>query len=326
MKKQTISVVDSGGLFETSGDVPPRKEGSVKLSDLKKEFIEYHTLACHSSKTIATYTGHLQRFLKFSGDVALQQVTQELIKQYTLSLLSQELSSATVRSYLTHLRAFFHWAADKEYVSPKLYQSIILPKTGKKIVKVYNSSEIQEIFEEIKAFPIWIQLRNRLIVALMIDSGLRQNEVSTIRTEEIDFELATVKVHGKGRKERFVPLGKLTQSLLADYLTACPYKEGEYLFKDKLGEPLSNNAIKLFISKLQRKLGYPVSSHKLRHNFATNYVLDQYDAYNYVDIYRLMALMGHEEITTTRNYIHAAQQIIACRSNISHLDQLSLHL
>ena len=264
--------------------------------------------------------------MKFSGDIETEQIDEETIKEYTLSLLSKNLSSATVRSYLTHLRAFFRWAANKEYVSPRLYQSIILPKTGKKIVKVYNNHEIQEIFEEIKASPAWIQIRNRLIVALMLDSGLRQNEVSMLRTNEIDIALATIKVHGKGRKERFVPLGQITQTFLIEYLATCPYKEGEFLFKDKSGNPLSNNAIKLFISKLQRKLGYPVSSHKLRHNFATNYVLDQYERYKHVDIYRLMALMGHEEITTTRNYIHAAQQIIACQSNISHLDQLSLEL
>lgn len=298
----------------------------MKFSEMQNEFMEYHTLACHSEKTIAIYLGHLRRFRQFAGDVEAEQLTEELIKNYALLLLSQKLAIATIHSYLSHLRAFLHWAANKEYISPKLYQSIVLPKVGKKIVKVYSTDEIQEIFEEIKAFPPWIQQRNRLIVALMIDSGLRQNEVSTIRTDEIDFALAAVKVHGKGRKERFVPLGKMTQSILAAYMASCPYKKGKYLFKDKLGGPLSNNAIKLFISKLQRKLGYPISSHKLRHNFATNYVLDQYEAYHYIDIYRLMALMGHEEITTTRNYIHAAQQIIACRSNISHLDQLALSL
>lgn len=298
----------------------------MKFSKAFEEFIEYHTLAYHSDKTIETYCGHLTRFLKFSSVEELSEITEDVIKQYTLSLLSQKLSPSTVRSYLSHLRAFFHWSSEKGYMSPKLYKSMVLPKPGKKVVKVYNPDEIREIFGTIKAFPLWIQTRNRLIVALMIDSGLRQNEVSTIRVDAIDFELATVKVHGKGRKERFVPLGNLTQRLLAAYISSCPYKEGEYLFKDKVGSPLTNNAIKLFISKLQRKLGYPVSSHKLRHNFATNYVLDQYDAHNHVDIYRLMTLMGHEDVITTQNYIHVAQQIIACKSNISHLDQLPLDI
>lgn len=298
----------------------------MKLSDILIRFIEYQTLSGHSDKTITAYIGHLKRFSDFVGDPAADKLTEEQIYAYMLHLSQQtpKLAAATIRSYLAHLKALLHWAGEKGYVAPNLYKTIILPKVGKKVVKVYSEDEIRQIFDTIKAFPHWIEVRNKLIVALMLDSGLRQNEVSTLQTADIDLNLRAVKVYGKGNKERFVPLGELSLALLSEYMRLCPYRKGIFLFKDKLGEPITNNAIKLFINKLQRKLGYPISSHRLRHNFATNYVLDQYAEYKAIDIYRLMALMGHEEMSTTRNYIHTAQQIIACRSNISHLDRIGL--
>lgn len=296
----------------------------MKLSEVQKRFIENQTLAGHSDRTITAYTGHLKRFTDFVGDPDAETLGEQQIYDYMLRLSRQtpKLAAATIRSYLGHLKALLHWAAEKEYLDPKLYKYIILPKVGKKVIKVYSADEIRQIFDTIKATPHWIEVRNKLIVALMLDSGMRQNEVATLQSAEVDFTLRAVKVHGKGNKERFVPLGEVSLTLLYEYLKICPYKEGIFLFKDKCGEPITNNAIKLFVSKLQRKLGYPLSSHKLRHNFATNYVLDQYAEHQSVDIYRLMAIMGHEEMVTTQNYIHTAQNIIACQSNISHLDRI----
>ena len=73
---------------------------------------------------------------------------------------------------------------------------------------------------------------------------------------------------------------------------------------------------------VQKKLPFEFSSHKLRHNFATNYLLDQYERFGQMDIYQLMAIMGHEDISTTRRYLHEANGILAVRGCISHLDKV----
>ena len=85
---------------------------------------------------------------------------------------------------------------------------------------------------------------------------------------------------------------------------------------------MTNNAVKIFVNKLSKEVGFELSSHKLRHNFATNYCIDQYEEVGQVDIYRLMILMGHEDIETTRRYLHHANEIIGARSCISHLDKV----
>lgn len=299
----------------------------MKLSTVYEDFVIYHTLQGHSEKTIGSYNGAIKKFINFAGDITLGKLNYELIAQYTLSLYGQQpkLANATIRSYLVHLRAFIHWLSNRGYIrDTKLYSKIIPPKAGKKVVQIYSTEEIKSIFAAIKATPEWIAARNRLIVAFMLDAGMRQSEVATVLKENIDISHKIIKVHGKGDKERYVPMGQLTEQMLDEYIKACPYELKHELFVGKNGEPITNNTIKLFISKLQRKMDIKLSSHKLRHNFATNYIIDQYDEHNTVDIYRLMYLMGHEELSTTQGYLHMAQQYLACRSNISHLDKICI--
>lgn len=131
----------------------------------------------------------------------------------------------------------------------------------------------------------------------------------------------TIKVLGKGAKERLVPLGNLAKKLLEDYLSACPYSS-DYVFLDKFGLPLSGNAIRLFVSKLKKKLNFDLSSHKLRHNFATNYCINHLKKDGSSSIYDLSILMGHESIETTKKYEHFAHELIAAQNNISHLDKI----
>lgn len=90
----------------------------------------------------------------------------------------------------------------------------------------------------------------------------------------------------------------------------------------RTGKELTCNAVKHMMFSIQRKLPFEFSSHKLRHNFATNYCIDQYEKTGQIDIYKLMLLMGHEDIETTRVYLHHANQIIASKMNISHLDKV----
>ena len=116
--------------------------------------------------------------------------------------------------------------------------------------------------------------------------------------QDVNFDSNILKVCGKGNKER--------------------------VFVGRRGQNLTCDAVKHMISKLAAKLPFEFSSHKLRHNFATNYCLDQYEKYGQVDIYRLMILMGHENINTTRRYLHFANQLIAVKTNSSHIDGILL--
>lgn len=292
----------------------------MKLQEVFDNFILSREMADLSPKTISDYRQFVSSFIAFVGaEKDFETLSQADIYSYLSWLMKRPLSKSSRATYIRHVKIFLRWS-ENEYGSA-LYKakSVKVPRSPRRSVRIYSDDEVAQIFKAIDSDADWIVLRNKCIIALMYDSGLRQSEVCTLRKSRISFADNRMTVHGKGDKERTVPLGKLTQRFMREYLALCPYDQ-DYVFVSRRGSALTCNAVKLFISKLAHSLPFELSSHKLRHNFATNYCLDQYEKYGQIDIYRLMYLMGHEDIETTKRYLHFAYEIIASRGCISHLD------
>ena len=117
-------------------------------------------------------------------------------------------------------------------------------------------------------------------------------------------------------------MGQISLQLLDEYIALCPYRDVKFVFCDRFGNQLSGNAIRLFVHRLERQLGFPLSSHKLRHNFATNFCIDNLRKTGNSHVYDLSILMGHESIDTTKKYEHFAHKMIAAENGISHLDNV----
>lgn len=274
-----------------------------------------------SEKTICCYTQFVTPFLNFLGITTnVSDITKVNVYSYIDSLFKRDISRATLATYVRHVKVFLNWL-EIEYNIDLSAQSIKVPKTPKKVLHIYDDSEIREIFSVVHADKEWITLRNKAMIALMLDSGLRQNEVCTLLRCDVSYRTNTLKICGKGNKERIVPLGQLSQYFMKEYEKLCPHENSRF-FVARNGGVVTCDSVKHFMYRLGRTLPFEFSSHKLRHNFATNWCLDQYEKHGTVDIYRLMVLMGHEEVNTTRRYLHFANQIIASKSNISHLDKV----
>ena len=286
-----------------------------------EEFILSRQLADLSPKTINDYVQFVTPFVQAVGSQkALMLLSQEDITDYIGGIMKKPLSKSTRATYIRHIKVFLKWLHDNYDVQYN-YKRIKVPKNPKKNVRIYSTDELEEIFAHIYAENEWLTVRNKCIVALMYDSGLRQSEVCTLERSRVSFSENRMVVTGKGNKERTVPLGCLTACFMHEYLALCPYTSNR-VFVNRHGEPLTCNAVKLLISKLSNSLPFELSSHKLRHNFATNYCIDQYETFGQIDIYRLMVLMGHEDIETTRRYLHHANEIIGTKNCISHLDKV----
>ena len=284
-------------------------------------FILSRQLADLSPKTIYDYRLFITPLVRFLGaDRDIMDVMQTDIQSYISTLLNKRLSKATRATYIRHCKIFLRWAG-KEYGANFDAKAIKVPKSPKRNVRIYTDAEIKQLFNSIRSSCEWLEYRNKSIIALMYDSGLRQAEVCGLLKANISFPCNLMTVRGKGDKERTVPLGNLAKRFLSKYLDGCPFVS-DYVFVDLNGDPLSGNAVRLFVSRLAASLPFELSSHKLRHNFATNYCLDQYRQNGQVDIYRLMYLMGHEDVSTTRRYLHMANEILASQSHISHLDNI----
>lgn len=296
----------------------------MKFDKTIENYIAYHKILCHTEKTITNYIDVVTMFDNVVCPNDYCKICFRDIEKFQKHLTTRNISTATKGTYLRHIKAFVHWLGEYEYISEKeLYKRIKIPKMPKKNVKIYSDVEIKQIFESVNVESAWLTARNKLVLSLMLDSGLRQNEVCSIKNKDIDIVGGILNVHGKGNKDRLVPIGILTLKYLKEYQVACPY-ESEHLLLNRNGKDLTNNAVKVFINKMKKELGFEFSSHKLRHNFATNYLLDHYNKYGYFDTYTLMILLGHEEISTTDRYVHFVKQYIATRQRVSHLDKVFL--
>lgn len=296
----------------------------MRFTEVLEDYIDYHKSLCHTEKTIQSYIEILVSFDKIVTLADYTQISFKDIKKYQKHLNSKNLSIATVGSYLRHLKAFVSWLEEFDYIKDdKLHTRIKIPRMPKKNVKIYTDAEIKKIFDIVETESTWLTARNKLIISLMLDSGLRRNEVCMIKHIDINYFDNLLNVHGKGNKDRLVPLGSLTLKYLREYNRNCPF-DSDFLLVSRRGDPLTNNAIKLFITKMKDELGFELSAHKLRHNFATNYIIDHYNKYGHFDSYTLMILLGHEDISTTERYVHYAKQFIATRERCSHLDKVFL--
>ncbi len=278
-------------------------------------------------RSIENYEKFVRRFISVVGNPELEDLNYTVVQDYLVGLYQAKLSKATIGTYIRHLRVFFRYLESEKYIED-ISSKIKPPKQPKKLVRIYTDEEIKQIFEVIDIIPDWMRYRNCAVIALMLDSGLRLNEVCGIGVSDYDIRQGFILIHGKGDKERLVPVGQFAKYYLRRYMAAVPVilpeGEGNYLFVNRDGSPLTRNAVKLLVQKLKNRLPFEFSCHKLRHNFATNYCIDEYTSHGQVDIYKLMILLGHEDIQTTRRYLHLANQIILSKSNVSHLDKIFL--
>lgn len=277
-----------------------------------------------SEKSIEDYDEFVGRFVRFyPNNMEVEQLQQSDIEDYILQTVSAPLSKSSISTYIRHAKVFLKWLTLNYYVKFN-YHRIKVPKATGKHVKIYDDNDVKAIFSAVSHdfYRYWLTIRDKAIISLMLDSGLRQNEVCCIMRKDFYNDFQRLVVHGKGDKYRVVPLGSFSRKLIREYLDKCPYKNVDYLFCDKVGNQLTRNAVKLLISKLARKLPFELSSHKLRHNFATNWCIDQYQKRGSVDVVQLMYIMGHSDVKTTQRYLHLANEIIAGDATISHLDKV----
>lgn len=294
----------------------------MDLIKAKQDFLQYEKMIGSQPKTIDHYSAVIDLFFNVSvypdSDLSLQNVYK-----FADYMNDKGLSVGTKANYLRHIKAFYHFLCRSSIIAEKtLWQEIRLPKSEKKIVQVYDEMEISEIYAASSVDPDWLAARNRCIISIMLDCGLRQTEV--VKLAFSDVSGSVILVHGKGRNDRIVSKGLKLQSDLNKWLLLRPVAvcDTDRLFLSRSRKPITNDTIKMLFQHITKEVGYSVSSHRLRHNFATNFLLDSYEKNGWFDSYSLMTLMGHEDLKTTERYLHYCQQVIACRNAHSHLDKI----
>lgn len=265
------------------------------------DFLIEQQVRGNSPKTQKHYFRCLGLFERFQSpknpDISAVSVSD--CKAYYIHLSNRNVSSVTVQTYIRALRAFLSWCCLEGYISENIPKKFRLPKAQKKKIDILTDSEVEQLFRCLSGRD-FISVRNYCIVALMIDSGLRLNEVVTIRRDKIHIAEGYAIVNGKGNKERFVPLGLNSKRALLRYCAIVPNKEKEtpLFVKDTL-IPIKESTVKQLFRKLKSRSGIPrLHPHLLRHTFATRYIERG------GDIYSLQSILGHTSLEMVKKYVH----------------------
>ena len=209
------------------------------------------------------------------------------------------LSTISIQSYVRALRAFLTWCWQEGYTDTNLSEKYRLPKAKKPVIDVLTNSEIKSIMS---CFNIRqpVGLRNYCICSLMLDSGLRMNEVTTLNMNHAHLPENYIIVDGKGNKQRIVPIGLHTKKHLIKYSSLRPDGlEHESFFLQVNTTPLKNSTVKQLFRKLKIQANIPrLKAHLLRHTFATRYLE------NGGDIYSLQVILGHTSLEMVKRYVH----------------------
>ena len=292
------------------------------------EFLQYHKKIANKSNSIDNYYFQIKPFFKFVGPgFDTDDLSIELILEYNDYLHNSPnkngkiYSQGSISSYMRTVRIFCKWLAERKGIDI-YYKDIPVKKMIARESPIYTDEELLKILETCKSSIKCIGVRNKLCIILMYDSGLRQIELTRIKISDIDRVRKRIKVFGKGDKYRYAPLHTPTIEYIDLYISLCPHSISDTLLLSDDGSNLTGNAIRIMTNKIKHKLNFPFSSHILRHNFATNYLLDKYEMTKQLDIEGLRVIMGHISPSTTRIYIHIVESLIACRDAPSHFEKI----
>jgi integrase/recombinase XerC/integrase/recombinase XerD len=287
----------------------------MNLPDAVDKFLLEQQLRGNTEKTIQGYRGYLRRFtayLSASGVTELQYMTIDHIHNYQLYINNKpnergrgdKLARRSVQTYVRHIKVFVGYCYEQNFVTVDLRPKIRIPKAERPVIEILTDEEVDNILSHFQQTEMG--LRNRAIICLMLDCGLRRGEITSIRREDMNFDKRYVMVMGKGRRGRIVPLGKAMCEALRDYLCvrrqAVGLDSDEYVFITCNRTPIKNNTLGLLMRRLKQKTGIKrLRAHLLRHTFATNYLL-----HGLGDVYELSRLLGHSDIKMTEKYLQLA--------------------
>lgn len=268
-----------------------------------------------SVRTLRNYSHALNAFEDWRGDAfkSWRDCTADDFRQYLFELMKQELARATIRLRFAALRSFYKFLVHRCGLAASPLMEIQLPKPERKLPVVLTLSQMEQLLEiplKMETDPraqSWQPARDVAILELFYSSGLRVSELVALDVRDADFLSETLRVFGKGNKERMVPIGSHAMLALQKYRQQAAVHEGPLFInknKDPLKRRLSARSVQLLLKKYlaATDIAFDVTPHKLRHTFATH-MLD-----HGADLRSVQTLLGHASLSTTQIYTHVTKE------------------
>ena len=265
-----------------------------------KDFLEYLKYERRVSVNTVDSYGENLLLLKNYTNKDLISIKKEDIKDF---LDNVEATARTKAHYLTVFNSFYKYLVFMDKIKSNPCDGIKAPKLEKKLPTYLTNEEIAKLFNIRLTKPV--DYRNKAILEVMYATGARISEVINLELNQIDFEECIIRVVGKGKKERIIPLDDVAIEALDNYINNYrPFliknETCNYVFLNKNGEKISRQMIFKMLKNLANKAGITkeISPHTLRHSFASNLLN------NGADLRVIQELLGHENLETTEIYSH----------------------
>jgi len=282
-----------------------------------ENFLEYlKVIKKHSEHTIINYQNDLIDFLEFNDNKILN-IDKDIVNKYMQYLYDKNVSRATISRRLSSLRSFYNYMYNNGYVDKNYFAMIKNPKKEKNLPKFVKDIDIDKMFM-IPDTRNPLGQRNLLIIRMLYATGVRVSELVNICIKDINIKERTIRILGKGNKERIVVFGNNTKEILELYLNNGRYKlskgNNDYLFLNKDGNKISDRYVRKIIDDIifKASITMHVSPHMLRHTFATDMLN------NGADLVSVKDLLGHESLNTTSIYTHVSDDKIREIYNMAH--------
>ena len=316
------------------------KEKAHKLFELIEYYEVCNRAEGKSPKTISWYSANLKSFRNYLKNRhlpdSLDNIDTKLLREYVLYLLKRNrfdghpytpaqtdlLSSATIHGHVRTLRAFYNWLVREGLTQNNPAKDLKPPKVTRKVVSTLSDKEIGTILNVFSTSPS--DARNQTLFMLLLDTGLRIGELVNLKVDDVHMDEGYLKVMGKGKKERIVPIGNNAQRALQRYLFRFRPKPInpviDNVFLSTSNKPLTGNSMKLMFTRLAKRSGvYRLHAHLCRHTFATRFLI------NGGDVFTLQQILGHSTLEMVRNYVNLASNHVAIQhQRFSPLDRLNI--
>lgn len=273
----------------------------------------------YSTKTIDSYYNDLLEYNEFLGNnfTNILDIDYDVVKEYMKFLYSLNINKNSISRKLSSIRGLYNYLVREDILSDNYFNRINNPKKDKYLPKFLKDEELNKIFS-VCNYDNPINQRNSVIIELLYATGIRVSELINIKISDIDINERTIKVLGKGSKERMVIFNNHTKKAINTYLDDGYHilnkNNTGYLILNKDGNRLSERYVRNIINKLVTKAGLDIkiSPHTFRHTFATD-MLEEGS-----DLMTVKELLGHESLNTTSIYTHITNEQIRKIYDMAH--------
>jgi len=274
-------------------------------SELIDQFIDYYWLSTGASKnTLAAYRSDLKIFNKWLVEKQITLVHSKHIQDYFSDRQKNNIGSSTQARILTCLHSFYQYLLTNQLIEEDPTEHLSYPKLEKKLPVFLNIQEVEKLLEAPNSSNLFGQ-RDRAMLELLYSCGLRVSELINLSCHNINLKEEFIRIHGKGNKERVLPMGEMAIDYLMKYETnARPVllKNGQSdsYFLSNRGRAMSRQNFFYIIKAYANQVGIdkPLSPHSLRHAFATHLVQKG------ADLRSVQLMLGHSDISSTQLYTH----------------------